>query len=63
MEKITQNPLLNFCKSENKRRKPDVKGSISVAGWFEETKDGKRYLNLRIGDSLYVRLFPSEEGR
>jgi hypothetical protein len=48
-------------KEEKKGRKPDVKGSISVAGWFEETREGKRYLNVQIGNALYVKLFPYEE--
>jgi hypothetical protein len=40
-------------------RRPDFKGSLSCAGWIEETQDGNRYLNVRIGNALYVKLFPN----
>lgn len=54
--------LKDFEQKEVKKgRKPDVKGTISVAGWFEQTKEGKRYLNVRIGEAIYIKLFPNED--
>ena len=41
--------------------KPDLKGSLEVAAWFNVDKDGKTFLSVKLGDR--IKLVPTEDKR
>lgn len=45
---------------ENEKRKPDFVGKIDCAAWVSKTKDGKDYINVKLGNFLVINLFRNE---
>ena len=45
--------------NEFKGNKPDYKGSLHVAAWFNTDKDGNTYLSVVLGNR--VKLLPNEQ--
>lgn len=44
--------------SENEPRQPDYKGSLDVAGWVNQDKNGKKYISIKLSSSC--NLFKNE---
>lgn len=49
----------NKTEEAEKGQKPDFKGSLDVAGWIDKDKNGKEFINIKIGN--YARLFKQEK--
>ncbi len=48
-----------MANSNFKGDKPDFKGCLGVAAWFNTDQDGNTYLSVKLGDRL--KLLPNPE--